>query len=807
MDYRKILGRYNGEWTNPTYEGLFNNEIPDTALLGNGDVGIASGGNGREKTFYLSKGDFWVYGTTGQVWEPGMLPLGGITLREAEMDGTVSAGAVPAEKAVSAERTVLASGVVQEFYEKQDILNAQIETRQRLGRIPAELTTWLACDKNLIVTELVNVGDRKAELMAELWAASEENGAFRPVTTEILAESVLITRTTEKRAGYEQDPRAWISRAAAAVKVLGAETVRAARTGEGKGSVFFSVKPGQKIHIVTAVGGGGRTYRYDGSRWDGPEPEENALRLLWEMPDLAAVARLKREHDRWWGNFWQASVVDLGTEDEKLNQLQKFYYGAQYLLACSSREGKTAPGICGVWRVNDTPGWHGDYHMNYNYISPFYGVYASNHPELALSAMEGALSYVPEGERRGASVEELKKVEPYPGFIEEKIASGAVNRERGIPEALLFPVGIGPWCSTPDDTYLKELLLAGYNGYLFTQYYQYTLDECVVRPAYEFLKKCAALYEAWLTREDGTYRLYAGWCEGHIGVNPAAELATIQLVFQNLLFFSEKLGEDEDKYGRWREICEAMEQKPIWEVGGKRVFGLAEKRLDEKGGPCDFRFEDGFYTNVVMLEYLMPGDCLGYFSSPEELQIARDTIDCLPPEQVWEQMNNFPRIFTDAVRVRYPIEKVVERMYSAISGERMAANLRIVDHYHGIEKSGATEAVNSMLLASHKGIVKLFPNWFADKDARFWNLRAKGAFLISAGYDGERREAVDVVIVSEKGQPLTLVLPWSEGAHVTDGSGNGISYTLGTVPGWEEERTMTFETCAGETYQIQKGTA
>ena len=44
---QEVLSGYASEWTKPTYEGLITDRVPHTALLGNGDVGVASGGDRR----------------------------------------------------------------------------------------------------------------------------------------------------------------------------------------------------------------------------------------------------------------------------------------------------------------------------------------------------------------------------------------------------------------------------------------------------------------------------------------------------------------------------------------------------------------------------------------------------------------------------------------------------------------------------------------------------------------------------------------------------------------------------------------
>lgn len=72
---QSVVSRYYGEWKDTSYPGQISDLTPDTALMGNGDIGVNSGGNAKEKTFYISKGDFWEYNGTQKA-------LGGYTIRE-----------------------------------------------------------------------------------------------------------------------------------------------------------------------------------------------------------------------------------------------------------------------------------------------------------------------------------------------------------------------------------------------------------------------------------------------------------------------------------------------------------------------------------------------------------------------------------------------------------------------------------------------------------------------------------------------------------------------------------------------------
>jgi hypothetical protein len=77
----------------------------------------------------------------------------------------------------------------------------------------------------------------------------------------------------------------------------------------------------------------------------------------------------------------------------------------------------------------------------------------------------------------------------------------------------------------------------------------------------------------------------------------------------------------------------------------------------------------------------------------------------------------------------------------------------------GIESCGGFLAINEMLLQSHEGVLRFFPVWPKDQDARFGTLRAVGAFLVSA--ELKNGVVTGVKIVSEKGRDCTVQNPWT----------------------------------------------
>ena len=354
-------------------------------------------------------------------------------------------------------------------------------------------------------------------------------------------------------------------------------------------------------------------------------------------------------------------------------------------------------------------------------------------------------------------------------YTDKRIADGSINPDKGIEGGLLYPAGIIPFGqSACPGLYHNQTANASYSALAGVEYYKYTMDEEYLHDyLYDYLKGCAAFYETWMEHDEATgqYNIYAGYHEQSWGYNPTIELQTIYFIFDTIVNASETLGVDADKREKWIDIRDNLAPLPTADCNGKEVIAFAEKKWN---GGDNSEFDSSLVKsdgNVCQLDGTLLDGMIGYFSSPETLQLVRNTLDVSEP--AWAHGNHFTRVYASAVRSRYDINKIVSELAKTIN-QNMQANLRIKDPYHGVEKCGTTVAVNEMLLLSDEGITKLFPNWYVDKNAKFGNLRAKGAFIVSAEYDGTAQEAKNVVVTSEKGQTMTLVSPWSEGATVRD---------------------------------------
>src|SRR5208283_4902472 len=104
--------------------------------------------------------------------------------------------------------------------------------------------------------------------------------------------------------------------------------------------------------------------------------------------------------------------------------------------------------------------------------------------------------------------------------------------------------------------------------------------------------------------------------------------------------------------------------------------------------------------------------------------------------------------------------------------------------------------LNECLMQSYTGVIHLFPNTSNLGPAQFQNLRAAGAFLVSAAYDG--KAITHLSILSEKGKTLRLARPWSAPAITVRRLSDSRE-----VPVRAEIDALVFDTQPGERYRIE----
>ncbi|MFZ4397976.1 MAG: glycosyl hydrolase family 95 catalytic domain-containing protein, partial [Kiritimatiellia bacterium] len=544
------------------------------------------------------------------------------------------------------------------------------------GKDSTSLTVraWVDANANRLVIELANAGKTSLSLAVHMTGGG------------------LVATNTMLR-----DPDAGLANArkvAVATRIL----------GEKSDASGITLAPGRGAILVAAVL----------SDLDAKDPlpdAKNAVAALTPEKVTAAAAA----HEAWWEAFWKKSSIEI---PDKV--LEQHWYAAQYIMGCCSRAGKVAPGLFGNWITTDKPCWHGDFHLNYNFQAPFYGVYAANHAELSLPFYQAITEFMPRGKK-----------------IAEKKGWKGVH----------FPVSIGPWgmCPEGDDADWGQRSNAAYCALNFIWYYHYMQDEQWLKTAgYPFLREVADFWEDYLKLENGRYVIRGDSIHEGSGadVNPIMSLGFVKTLFLNMVVMSRDLGLDEDRRAKWQDICEKLSAFPTQDRGGRTVFRYTEKGTGWWG------------DNTLGIQHIFPGGAIGLDSDPKLLEISRNMADAMAR---WDDNNGSSSWYTFCARIGYDPKTILTRMRQMTDRASMPNKLLRFGG-GGIENVACFHAITEMLLQSHEGVLRFFPCWPKEQDARFDTLRAYGAFLVSAEF--KAGVVGGVKIVSEKGRRCTVVNPW-----------------------------------------------
>jgi len=578
---------------------------------------------------------------------------------------------------------------------EQSLLDAVTRAVFTKGDLTVKLRAWVAATKNVLVVELSAHG---RAVPAEIQLQVAEGGGSETAEgadAGVHWVSRKFVRDVEVPSG-----------AAAAMKVLGAE------------GLSLTFRPGKPVTVAVAMASVFKHKEY-----------VDAARKLAAGLDEAAVEALRQAHAKWWRDFWGRSFVEIGDK-----ALEQRYYLSHYVLASCSRDPEFPPGLFGTWVTTDSPGWAGDYHLNYNHMAPFYGLYSSNHIEQADPYHAPILDY-------------MAKAKAY---------AKAELKCRGV----YYPVGIGPkgiettkWGTydrkgdSSPGLFCGQKSNAGYCLVNIAMRWRHTCDPSYARKLYPFVREVAAFWEDYLTWDDAGGRYVIENDAVHENTfgdfNPVVSLAFVRLAMETALEMSGELGLDRARHEKWRHIHKHISGFATQEKGGKTVFRYTER------GTAWWR------NNTLGIQHIYPGGAIGLESAPKLLEISRNTIDVMGR---WVDNNGSNSFFPAAVRVGYDPRIILEKLHEYVTRHGQP-NGFAARNPHGIENcSTVPNTINMMLCTGHQGVLRVFGVWPRDRDARFGTIRAEGAFLVSGQL--ARGHARYVRILSERGRACVLVDPW-----------------------------------------------
>lgn len=638
------------------------------------------------------------------------------------------------------------------FSYTMDEANAQLRMTSGTAR-PVQMTSWLSRGSNWLVTELATTSETPVKVRVETYADSAYE-AYKGLAN-LYGDVMQATRLTK------QVDVSWKSRAAITSRVLGTDVLAAAKT-TSMASNEFEVTNAAPVYVVTIVSGGGKTNNPQ-AKW--ARDEVNAM-------TVERLDSLRLDLADWWADMWARSYVETGDEVLDRQYLASIYQMASALDANSP----ACPGMFGVWNMEDEMMHHGDIHLNYNTQSVFYNVYSSNRPELANSFYTFVEKMIPEGRRRAKS--DMGKVHP---SLQGKQCRG-----------ILFPVsamGIGAFFGD----YWNQSINAPFNVPLFNFGYEYTMDMDFLRDhTYPYLREIGDFYEDYIWKEPygDSYRycIRTGCHEGSWDLNPSSDVCFVELTFRLLVKYSKLLGVDADRRDLWNDILGHL---PTYQV-------MMPQHQPNQGKPVISKNESeagwDFPNHAINLHCIYPTEVLNRYSPADNVEYGRNTVYYYEADQ-----NGFTECahelgmnaFGMAARMGgFDPDMLLSKL--RIWADRAMKNLVV---WEGMEKIAIIESVNSMMMESTNGILLFYPCWPEGRKASFTRLRTKGAFLVSAAYDGSEVQPIE--LLSEKGCPCTFTNPWP---------GQDVTVTAGGVaqPLTQDGDRFTFATTAGTTYTISK---
>ena len=763
----------------------------DGPLLGNGDVGAMLGTSSASNvTFYLTKNDFWClscgvqpkcrYGTyNNTLYFPAMqldsgcvYPASGDRNSQSLVGGasispvgdSFQAAGLGAWSAAQSFGNATVSGAF--------VLGSGAGALQTLSFVAAPSDAASTATLSLFVTRMTTSA-ASLDLDCEIYAGTPRAGGASGGSGQNTSWGAWVLPT---EAAPPIGLRAGLNTSVALVmRIVGGTPLGGQRVRLARGDVAWMV--------VVALS------NIDNSEAN-PLPAATAFALALTEASLEATLAA---HISWWAAYWAAGAVSLPSRPE----VEAFYVAQQYLMGSAVRYGvgaglgpfKTAPALSSAWIVG---GEHNGFTIDYNAEAQYYGVASSNRAALVRPYARVVLDFVANARNESA-------------FFQ-------------CPGGLHFPGAIGPfgyynfnfmhmlshgsfaalpliwhWEHTRDLAFLSDASIASADptatpyalvkglatwwlchlvkkdapsspkGYLWQDY-----DDC----AYEDTNYYTRVDNHPQDQNVCNGTSYSGQLDKNdtspILRNPAISVGFLLKVMRSALDMSAALGVDADLRPQWQDVADNMQPFPLATVPDPfsretiTVLAPQEHPLYWPG-----------QLNPLAIYALWPSEELGLGAlDPALLAIGERTVRTMGAMGSYGNGNAFPEIFPAAVRAGVDPLFVLGNMTAEIA-RTMAPNGMLNE---GQECSGATQAVNDMLMSSYGSplpVIRLFAAWPAGEDASFTTLRAKGAFLVSGSISGGAVQPA--YLLSEQGADCAVLSPWPSGRlAVRDAAGNGV---------------------------------
>ncbi|MDF7799313.1 hypothetical protein P4C99_07540 [Pontiellaceae bacterium B1224] len=468
-------------------------------------------------------------------------------------------------------------------------------------------------------------------------------------------------------------------------------------------TVWSIVEKGKTKTLLASVG---HTY-----------PELNALELATadvQFGKKASLDNLLKTHRVWWNTFYPKSFVSL--PDAKM---ESFYWAQNYKMAAATKGGQVIADNQGVWMQPET-GWPGVW-WNLNVQLAYSHMLPANHPELS----EGLVN------RLHKYRDNLAK--NVPEHMQHDAA--AINTVSG--QELISPVR-DPSIQSSRGVTTGNLTWAMHNAYM---QYRYTMDDEMLREKiFPLLKRSVNFYRHFMFEgEDGMLHLPETSSPEYGDVEDCSyDLALLRWGCETLIEICGVLGIDDPLIPEWQNILDHLTPYPVDETGfmiGKNMPYARSHR---------------HYSHLMMLYPLGMMD----LDDPAQRELALKSV------KHWQSypdaLAGYSYTGSSSMYSLFGDGETAEQRLQDFFNDKLLPNTFYKEGSPVIETPPAgARSILDMLIQSWNGKIQVFPavpeKW---KDVSFANLRAEGAFLVSAVRENGR--TVFVSVKSLAGEPLRV---------------------------------------------------
>ncbi len=531
------------------------------------------------------------------------------------------------------------------------------------------------------------------------------------------------------------------------------------RLGYPKGNIS---KEGKSI-TYTQKGWGGFEYQVNVHWRKGNKVTEGCWSISSEFPgwekqiaakNLTAVAikngfiHQLENHKKWWKEFWNQSSIAVPD-----SVLQKQWYLEMYKLGAATGNGAPPISLQAVWTADNgkLPPWKGDFHHDLNTQLSYWSAYSSNH----LKEEQGFIDWM------------WKNKPAFEYYTKQYYETSGLNVP-GVTTHTGQPMG--GWIQ-----YSFGPTVSAWLGQSFYWHWRYSMDrDFLEHKAWPWLQAVAIhLDELSVKDENGMRKLpissspeiFNNSREAWFSNTTNFDLGLIRWTFEKTAELAKELGRNKEAK-KWLNI---LSQWPQPDVDPESGLTFAT------GFPYD-----ASHRHFSHLMAFHPMGIIDWSNGEDHQEIIKNTINTLD-KYGGDWWTGYSYSWLGNLKARaFDGKGAAEALKTFATCFCSPNSFHLNGDQSGTGKSKFTyrpftlegnfafaAGIQEMLLQSHTDVIRIFPaipnDW---KDVSFNQLRAQGAFLISA--EMKNGKVTHVVITAIKGGELVLENPF-DGAFVIEG--------------------------------------